>query len=593
MRFHNVCFLSCTALLACVMSATADAIPGVATGLRMNRASMVMQQRSVTNAPKIMALRGGAPMNEISPEGKMNIVFVSAEIAPWSITGGLGAVCDGLPRAMAKSGHRVMSIAPRYDQYFDTWDTEFEAEVNLGDTVTKVRFFHCFKKGVDRVFVDHPLFLEKVWGMSKTKLYGPKWGKDYEDNQLRFAMFCQAALVATKELSLGGTPYGEQVVFVANDWHAALVPMYVKQAKEKGEWVDAKTVTLLHNMVFQGRFPDDGNAAKRLHLTEELIESMSVKQPLKVGKQRKVVKGLKSKEEVPNPAMPCLNFVLGAIKSSDLVLTVSPGYAKEVAEDPIKGAELEKVLTKVGITGILNGVEDIVRPDNAELGLGFSYDETTLEQKKVIRMAMQESLGLEVDADVPLFIFLGRLDAQKGVDIMFEAIGKALDSGMKAQFITMGAGIEALEESASELEDRFPGQFKAVLAFKGAEKYKTYAAGDFAMMPSRYEPCGLVQMEGMRFGTLPIVCPTGGLDDTVVDMKTGLVMEREVDQDTLEEEDVDMLVQNFERALKLYKSPAEILKMQKAAMKVAGEFSWTNSVKQYESEFKKIGVKTF
>ena len=110
-------------------------------------------------------LRGGQPQAykaQAPAGGSMQVVFVSAEVAPWSITGGLGAVCDGLPRAMAKAGHRVMSIAPRYDQYFDAWDTEYQAEVPLGEATTTVRFFHCFKKGVDRVFVDHPLFLEKV-----------------------------------------------------------------------------------------------------------------------------------------------------------------------------------------------------------------------------------------------------------------------------------------------------------------------------------------------------------------------------------------------------------------------------------------------
>merc|ERR1719199_2349167 len=184
---------------------------------------------------------------------------------------------------------------------------------------------------------------------------------------------------------------------------------------------------------------------------------------------------------------------------------------------------------------------------------------------------MQKSLKLEVDGDIPLFVFLGRLDAQKGVDIMFEAISRMLDSGMKAQFITMGSGIEELEEVAADLDDRFPGKFKAVLSFKGQEKYRTYAAADFALMPSRYEPCGLY--------------------DTVFDMKTGLVMEREVDQDGLEEADVTMLVANIERAMGIYKSPAKHREMQVAAMEAAHEFSWSSSVKQYVAEFKRIGAK--
>merc|ERR1712216_683113 len=200
------------------------------------------------------------------------------------------------------------------------------------------------------------------------------------------------------------------------------------------------------------------------------------------------------------------------------------------------------------------------------------------------KMAMQKALKLEVDGDIPLFVFLGRLDAQKGVDIMFEAIAKALDSGMKAQFITMGSGIEELEEVAADLDDRFPGKFKAVLSFKGQEKYRTYAAADFALMPSRYEPCGLVQMEGMRFGTLPIVAPTGGLTDTVTDGKTGIVMEHEIDQDGIETEDVAMLAKSIERAATLHKS-GPMKTMQVEAMEAADKYSWANSAKQYVQTF--------
>ena len=153
-RQHQVAVL----MAACLVSAAASATSG-----RMGSLSL--------------RLRGGAPQPapaDSDGEG-MKIVFVSAEVAPWSITGGLGAVCDGLPVALAKAGNRVMSIAPRYDQYYDAWDTEVTAEIPFGEATTSVRFFHCSKKGVDRVFVDHPLYLERVWGLSKQKLYGPKW----------------------------------------------------------------------------------------------------------------------------------------------------------------------------------------------------------------------------------------------------------------------------------------------------------------------------------------------------------------------------------------------------------------------------------
>jgi len=580
--------LGLLAACAAVAAATASAISPAAVTMpslrhagRSGSALRVMGEKEakLVACQDLQRLRGGAP-----EEAMQKIVFVTAEVAPWSITGGLGAVCDGLPRALAKKGHRVMSIAPRYDQYFDAWDTEFTAEVPLGEGKTTVRFFHSYKKGVDRVFVDHPLFLERVWGQSKQKLYGPKWGKDYEDNQLRFAMFCEAAMAATEHLKLGGSAYGQDVTFVANDWHASLVPMYVKKAQHEGKWTEAKTCMLLHNLVFQGRFPKEGKAAARLNLDAELVDSMTVTQPLKVGRQKKQTKGLKGHEEVANPAMPVLNFVMGGIKASDLVLTVSPGYAREVAETAEKGAEMEALLTKKGIKGILNGVEDIVRPDNAELGLKVTYDKDTLEKKAQVKTAMQKSLNMTVDASIPMFVFMGRLDAQKGVDVMFESIDKALKGGLNAQFITMGSGIEELEEVAAELEDKYPNNFKAVLSFKGTEKYKTYAAADFAMMPSRYEPCGLVQMEGMRFGTLPIVAPTGGLADTVKEGKTGLVMEHEVDQDGLEEVDVDMIAGNIKRAADLFKTE-QYKTMQKAAMEIADEYSWSNAAKQYVSAF--------
>ena len=290
-----------------------------------------------------------------------------------------------------------------------------------------------------------------------------------------------------------------------------------------------------------------------------------------------------------NPAMPCVNMLLGAVRTAGMVLTVSPRYAREVMSDPLKGCELETALKQVTVHGILNGVEDVVRPDNAVLGLTETYDADSLDKKKQVKAAMQSSLGLMVDPDTPVFLFMGRLDVQKGVDIMFEAIGRALDAGLKAQFITMGSGLEPLEEKATSLEDRFPGNFRAILSFKGAEKYRTFAAADFALMPSRYEPCGLVQMEGMRFGTLPIVAPTGGLSDTVFDMQTGIVMPKEVQQDSVVTEgDVSMLLDAISKACNLFRDEPTYRRMQRAAMGAAAAFSWSNSAKEYIAKFQSM-----
>jgi granule-bound starch synthase len=154
----------------------------------------------------------------------------------------------------------------------------------------------------------------------------------------------------------------------------------------------------------------------------------------------------------------------------------------------------------------------------------------------------------------------------------------------------MGSGIEELEEVAAELENKYPKSFKAILSFKGVEKYKTYASSDFALMPSRYEPCGLVQMESMRFGTLPIVAPTGGLADTVEDMKTGFVMESEVDMDEILPKDVDMIVSNIKRACALYNDRAKLRTMQQQAMRTAKSYTWANAARQYTRIFKEMGA---
>ncbi|GJP45434.1 hypothetical protein CLOM_g4827 [Closterium sp. NIES-68] len=239
--------------------------------------SQAAQLRANSSAVQSGEGKVGAVRCEQTEPG-MKLVFVSAEVAPWSKTGGLGDVLGGLPPALAARGHRVMTVSPRYDQYKDAWDTDVIIDVKVGDAVEKVRFFHCYKRGVDRVFVDHPLFLAKVYGKTGSKVYGPKTGVDYDDNVLRFSLFNQAALMAPKVLRLDNNPYysgayGEDVVFVANDWHTGVLPAYLKQLQQEGQFRQAKVAFCTHNIAYQGRFaPSDFD---RLNLPDSFRPSFA------------------------------------------------------------------------------------------------------------------------------------------------------------------------------------------------------------------------------------------------------------------------------------------------------------------------------
>ncbi|THG06363.1 hypothetical protein TEA_016967 [Camellia sinensis var. sinensis] len=173
-------------------------------GLRsLNKLDMLQMKKNAKAIAKHASNKNGPKTENDRPSSAvicgsgMNIVFVGAEVGPWSKTGGLGDVLGGLPPAMAANGNRVMTVSPRYDQYKDAWDTHVLLQIKIGDRIETVRFFHCYKRGVDRVFVDHPMFLEKVWGKTGSKIYGPKTGVDYQDNQIRFSILCQVPIVAS------------------------------------------------------------------------------------------------------------------------------------------------------------------------------------------------------------------------------------------------------------------------------------------------------------------------------------------------------------------------------------------------------------
>ncbi|KAE9612023.1 putative NDP-glucose--starch glucosyltransferase [Lupinus albus] len=504
----------------------------------------------------------------------MNFVFVGTEVGPWSKTGGLGDVLGGLPPALAGNGHRVMTVSPRYDQYQDAWDTSVLVEIKVGDKVETVRFYHCYKRGVDRVFVDHPMFLEKVWGKTGSKLYGPKAGVDYEDNQLRFSLLCQAALEAPRVLSLNNSkyfsgPYGEDIIFVANDWHTALLPCYLKSMyKSRGIYKNAKVAFCIHNIAYQGRhaFSD----FSLLNLPNDFKSSFDF-----IDGHVKPVKGRK------------INWMKAGILESDRVLTVSPYYAKELVSGVERGVELDNIIRATGITGIINGMDNREWSPVTDRYIDVHYDATTVtEAKFLLKEALQAEVGLPVDRDIPVIGFIGRLEEQKGSDILVETIPKFIDQNV--QIIVLGTGKKTMENQIKQLEVLYPEKARGVAKFNGPLAHKINAGADFIVIPSRFEPCGLVQLHAMPYGTVPIVSSTGGLVDTVKEGFTGFHTGAfNVECEAVDPDDVDKLATTIKRALVTYGTHALKQMIQNC---MAQDFSWKGPAKQWEKVLLSLGV---
>ncbi|RWR80834.1 granule-bound starch synthase 1, chloroplastic/amyloplastic isoform X1 [Cinnamomum micranthum f. kanehirae] len=504
----------------------------------------------------------------------MNVVFVSSEVAPWSKTGGLGDVVGGLPPAMAANGHRVMTISPRYDQYRDSWDTSVLVELPVGDKIETVRFFHCYKRGVDRVFVDHPIFLEKVWGKTGGKIYGPKTGDDYQDNQLRFCLLCLAALEAPRILNLNNSeyfsgPYGEDVIFVANDWHTALLPCYLKTIyKPHGIYKNAKVAFCIHNIAYQGRFAFSDFSF--LNLPDQFKSSFDF-----IDGYDKPVKGRK------------INWMKAGILESDRVLSVSPYYASELVSGIDRGVELDNILRKTGVTGIINGMDVQEWNTLTDKYIDVNYDATTvLDAKPLLKEALQAEVGLPIDPNVPVIGFIGRLEEQKGSDILAEAVSKFI--GENVQIIVLGTGKKHMEKQLKQLEILYPDKAVGVAKFNVPLAHMITAGSDFMLVPSRFEPCGLIQLHAMRYGTVPIVASTGGLVDTVKEGFTGFHMGAfNVECETVDPADVEAVATTVRRALNVYGTPAFVEMINNC---MAQDLSWKGPAKKWEAALLSLGV---
>ena len=473
-----------------------------------------------------------------------------------------------LPVELAKRGHNVFSIAPRYDQYFDAWDTSVVVNVDGED----VRFFHSIKDGVHRVWVDHPWFLAKVWGQTGSKLYGKQSGADYVDNQKRFALFCKAALE-----SFSALPFmpGEDSMIVANDWHTALIPVYIKDVMQPaGRFTDAKVAYTIHNIAFQGRFWPESFGD--LNLPESSRERFAFEDGYPM-----IFDEMTPASELYEGAVGTkfakTNWLRAGVTACDKLLTVSPTYAKEMSSGPQLGVELDQVIAAKGIEGVVNGMDVADWNPALDKFLSFKYNEETMDAGKAFAKAqLQREAGLPVSPSTPVFGFIGRLEEQKGVDILLAAIEKMGDG---AQVVILGTGKKDLEEEVKSLKTRFPGVAAGVAEFNSQVAHLINAGADFMVVPSRFEPCGLIQLHAMAYGTIPLVASTGGLVDTVSEGVTGFQMGA-MDPDSLLDEDADAVASAMRRAIEVYGTPA-FEQMRKAC--ISQDLSWAGPAKKWEA----------
>jgi len=486
----------------------------------------------------------------------LNILFLSSEVDPFAKTGGLADVSSALPHAIKELGHEIRIMMPRYrfisERRFKLHDIIRlkDIPVPVGKNIeignVKSSFISNLKEKVQVYFLDNPTYF------GRDGIYqSPVGKKDYKDNDERFIFFCRGVLETLKRL--GWQPD----IIHCNDWQTGIVPAYIKTLYSSDNFFKPiKTVFTIHNMAYQGAFAAD--AFEKTGLPKLLFQPEGVE------------------------AYGKFNFLKTALHFADAITTVSERYAQEISTSDEYGAGLNGLLTKrkKDLRGILNGIDYHVWNPAADEFIYRKYDAKSLDAKIDNKRALLTRFNLPFKESTPLIGSISRLVEQKGFDLVLEILDELMQ--MNVQFILLGDGEKSVERQFDAVRKKYPQQMAAVFGFDKELAHFIEAGSDLFLMPSKYEPCGLNQMYSMRYGTIPVVRATGGLDDTVEDYAgngkgTGF---------KFEEFDPKELLKAIQRALKVFQQPEEWKKLMRNGM--ARDFSWEHSAKLYVNLYREL-----
>ena len=469
----------------------------------------------------------------------MNVLMVASECAPFVKTGGLADVVGALPAALARVDVDAQVVLPAYPPLFPLLPKG--EEVARFDDLTggPGRIVRVTVQGITLLLLDAPQLFDRPGG-----LYVDEAGKDWADNHLRFG----ALSMAGARIAMGAIDGYQPDVLHAHDWQAALAPVYLRMAGRD----TPRSIITIHNIAFQGRFGPQ--VLDRLHLKTDWFHP----------------EGLEFHGD--------LSFLKGALMYADRITTVSPTYAREILT-PEFGMGLEGVLQARAsvLSGVLNGIDiDAWNPAD-DTALAEPYEAKTLKRKAANRTALSARLGLNTDSSGPLFCVVSRLTNQKGLDALLDAVPHLVERG--AQLAVLGTGQPELEQGFRDAAQAHPGQVATHIGYDEALSHLFQAGSDAILIPSRFEPCGLTQLYGLRYGTLPVVARTGGLADTVIDANVAAILAKAATGFVFIDVSAFGIAQVIDRVVDAYADPKLWQSLQRAAMR--HPVSWDSSAQAY------------